>query len=428
MLLNYLPLYLLLLVVDSTPASANVVPSAIQKAHRFAIKHSRGLAQDLRVAFGGVLVSQQQATTLTNTRVIHCKSGSSLGGGGTSSGNTTTGSSSGSGSGGSVQASGTATAAGSSSTSSVNSPWKLVNSYAGTNFFDDWTFWTLADPTHGIVDYIDEDTARSNNLIEVNSAGNAVMRVDTTQTVTSSRQSIRITTNATFNGGLFILDAVHMPSGCGTWPAFWTNGPNWPAGGEIDIVEGVNDYTNNQATIHTNPGCTIPSSSSSALNITGAVVGGTNCAAAETNNAGCGIQSSSNVSYGAAFNNNGGGVYAMQWDNTGIKVFFFERSNIPSDITNGTPLPSNWGQPMANWPATDCNPSTYFYTHSAIFDTTLCGDWAGSVWNASGSPGQAQSCSTRTGFSTCDAFVLASGSSFADAYWEIKSVNVYQTS
>lgn len=35
------------------------------------------------------------------------------------------------------------------------------------------------------------------------------------------------------------MDSVHMPTGCATWPAFWSNGPNWPAGGEIDIVEGV---------------------------------------------------------------------------------------------------------------------------------------------------------------------------------------------
>lgn len=34
------------------------------------------------------------------------------------------------------------------------------------------------------------------------------------------------------------MDSVHMPTGCGTWPAFWSNGPNWPDGGEIDIVEG----------------------------------------------------------------------------------------------------------------------------------------------------------------------------------------------
>ena len=23
--------------------------------------------------------------------------------------------------------------------------------------------------------------------------------------------------------------------GCGTWPAFWLVGPNWPNGGEIDV-------------------------------------------------------------------------------------------------------------------------------------------------------------------------------------------------
>jgi hypothetical protein len=44
------------------------------------------------------------------------------------------------------------------------------------------------------------------------------MRVETTPTVSGNRKSIRITTQTQFNGGLVILDAVHMPYGCGTWP------------------------------------------------------------------------------------------------------------------------------------------------------------------------------------------------------------------
>lgn len=136
------------------------------------------------------------------------------------------------------------------------------------------------------------------------------MRVDTTPQISGNRKSVRITTQYSYTGGLVLLDAVHMPTGCATWPAFWSNGPDWPNKGEIDIVEGVNDNAINQATIHTAHGCTIPSSSSSALGITGRVVGGTNCAAAETGNAGCGMVDSRSNSYGVGFNNNGGGVYA----------------------------------------------------------------------------------------------------------------------
>jgi hypothetical protein len=151
---------------------------------------------------------------------------------------------------------------------------------------------------------------QSANLTEINSSGHAIMRVETTPQVANTRQSVRITTQFTYTGALIIMDSVHMPTGCATWPAFWSNGPNWPAGGEIDIVEGVNDYTNNQATIHTNPGCSLTSSSSSTLGISGSVVGGTNCAAAQTGNQGCGVRASETNSFGAAFNDNGGGVYA----------------------------------------------------------------------------------------------------------------------
>jgi hypothetical protein len=254
------------------------------------------------------------------------------------------------------------------------------------------------------------------------------MRVETTPQVASTRQTIRITTKSSFNGGLFIMDSVHIPTGCGTWPAFWTNGPNWPAGGEIDIVEGINDYTNNQATIHTNPGCTIASSNSAMLDITGNIVGGTDCAAADTGNQGCGSRSNNNNSFGPGFNSNGGGVYAMQWDDSGIAVYFFPRDSVPSDIDAGSPNPDGWGAPMARWAAATCNPSQFFNSHTVIFDTTLCGDWAGAAWSSSGIPGQEQSCAQRTGFPTCQAFIQASGGSFAEAYWEVSSVKVYQQS
>lgn len=85
-------------------------------------------------------------------------------------------------------------------------------------------------------------------------------------------------------------------------------GPGWPAGGEIDIVEGVNDYTNNQATIHTNAGCNLANTNG----FSGTLVGGTNCAALQTGNQGCGIRAVQTNSYGAPFNANGGGVYASK--------------------------------------------------------------------------------------------------------------------
>lgn len=140
-----------------------------------------------------------------------------------------------------------------------------------------------------------------------------------------------------------------MPTGCGTWPyvlpclsifgastdfcnsAFWTNGPNWPHGGEIDILEGVHDYTNNQATIHADLGCTLTSTDSRVLAITGNVIGGTDCAALTTGNQGCGIRASTSNSFGAGFNANQGGVYASKFNpSASWSLFFFTHHAPPS--------------------------------------------------------------------------------------------------
>ncbi|KAJ4485540.1 glycoside hydrolase family 16 protein [Lentinula aciculospora] len=431
MIFRSLPMHLALFLLEFallTPSvySSSIFSRAVQQTHRIAARHTKEIARDLRLAFGAVLVSEPIQQPLDNGRTIYCKSGAVAGSSGGGQGNGSAGSS-----GTNSQGTSTSTksaAAGSPTASAVSTPWKLVEAHNGSDFFEGWSFFTGSDPTHGVVDYLDENDATSASLAYINSAGNAVMAVDTTNNLADNRKSVRITTNSQYSQGIWILDALHMPTGCGTWPSFWTNGPNSPADGEIDIVEGVNDYTNNQATIHTNPGCTISSSNSTVLGITGTVVGGTNCAAAETNNQGCGVRSSSDVSFGAAFNNNGGGVYASKLDDTGVSIHFWPTGQVPSDVLAGTPNPSlaTWGAPLAQWSSSGCNPSTFFSDHSAIFDTTFCGDWAGEVWSDSGIPGQEQSCAQRTGYSTCEAFVKADGSAFTQAYWEVKSVKIYQ--
>ena len=152
-------------------------------------------------------------------------------------------------------------------------------------------------------------------------------------------------------------------------------------------MEGVNDYTNNQATIHTTPGCSIPTTNKDVLSISGNVIGLTDCAAANTGNQGCGIRASQSNSFGAAFNANGGGTYAsgyscmarcsqaksalVRWDTTGIAIYFFSRGSEPADIVAQKPQPDSWGLAMARWPATSCDPFQFFKNHSTIFDTTL---------------------------------------------------------
>ncbi len=226
------------------------------------------------------------------------------------------------------------------------------------------------------------------NLIEVNSDGNAILRVETTARVSTTRKSVWIVSPITYDvGTLVVLDAVHMPTGCATWPAFCSVGPDWPMDGEISIVEGINTNTANQAKILTNPGCTISSSDSSQLGINGIVVDGTDCAA---DMLGCGVVATQANTFGVGFNNNGGGVYAstsilfqssargrltrrfaVQWVESGISVWFFPRGSIPFDISSSAPVPENWGMPMAHWPASGCDPSKFFNRHTANLLTTL---------------------------------------------------------
>ncbi|KAJ3485120.1 hypothetical protein NLI96_g5177 [Meripilus lineatus] len=183
--------------------------------------------------------------------------------------------------------------------------------------------------------------------------------------------------------------------------------------GEIDILEGVNDVGPNQATLHTNSGCTMPSSRSQTGSSTG-----NNCDVATTNNAGCGVKVPSSNSYGPAFNNAGGGWYAMERTDSFIKVWFWSRGagNIPNDVRNGATTVNTdaWGTPFAYFPDNSCDINDHFGWQNIIINLTLCGDWAGAVYSSQGCPG------------SCVDFVNKNPAAFEDAYFDLQWLKVYE--
>ncbi|KAL2849183.1 concanavalin A-like lectin/glucanase domain-containing protein [Aspergillus pseudoustus] len=295
---------------------------------------------------------------------------------------------------------------------SASAAYVLQDDYSPDTFFDKFSFFTDRDPTNGFVDYVDRGTAESGGLISTGSS--VYMGVDHANVASSGRRSVRLSSTQTYHHGLFIIDLGHMPTGCGTWPAFWILGPNWPNGGEIDIIENVNDATSNHMTLHTSDGCSIDSSGFSGTLLT------SNCyaqAPGQDNNAGCGIQATSSNSYGAGFNSAGGGVYATEWTGDHISIWFFPRSSVPGDISSGNPNPSSWGTPAARF-AGSCDIESHFTDMQIIFDITFCGDWAGNVWGSG-------SCSAH---GSCQDYVANNPSAFSEAYWDINSLRVYQDS
>jgi len=261
----------------------------------------------------------------------------------------------------------------------------LAQNYSGSTFFDGWTFQNGIDAnTTGNVLFQTREQAATEQLAFVNSAGHAIIKVDNTTSGANDpnfgRPSIKILSNATVPAGsIVIMDAVHMPFGCSVWPAFWMQGPNWPNTGEIDVVENVNLEANNRYTLHTLDGCTHPAATDNTTAPEIGTVISTDCFNATNGDEGCIVQDPSTNSFGAGFAQNGGGAYAMLWDDTGIKIWFFPRPSIPSDVSTANPNPSGWGTPTAFWPQSTCNTAEFFSPQTLIFDITICGNFAGAA-------------------------------------------------
>ncbi|OBZ74680.1 putative glycosidase C21B10.07 [Grifola frondosa] len=271
--------------------------------------------------------------------------------------------------------------------------YNLVRDYSGTNFFSGWDFYGNYDNlTNGDVIYVNQTNAT--NL--------------------AYRNSVRITSQDYFPiGTVWVMDAAHMPFGCSVWPSIWTKGVNWPIGGEIDIIEGVNLMTYNQMALHTENGCT----QSTTLTQSGQT-GSTNCSSV----AGCTVVEEQASSYGSSFASAGGGVWATQLDTSGIYVWFWTRDNIPSSVSSATDTidPSTWGTPSAAYPSSSCNISEFFTPQQLVVDITLCGDWAGgaTVYQATcGGDGTADACYLDN--------VIGNGTNYNNAYFEINYIKAF---
>jgi hypothetical protein len=65
----------------------------------------------------------------------------------------------------------------------------------------------------------------------------------------------------------------------------------------------------------------------------------------------------------------------MQWESSGVYVWFFPRGSIPADIKNGAPVAGNWGTPIVAFNSgSGCNIDSFLTNENIVFDTTFCGD------------------------------------------------------
>jgi hypothetical protein len=166
-------------------------------------------------------------------------------------------------------------------------------------------------------------------------------------------------------------------------------------------------------TLHTSDGCSFPSQQGvqTASQVQGNCFGTQGCQMADPNQ----------NSFGDGFNNGGGGVYAMEWTSDFIKVWFWASANIPTDIKNNTPDPTTWPEPVSFFiNGQGCTIDDHFQNHQVVFDTTFCGDWAGSTdsWNSY------PTCKAAAG--SCQDYVANNPTAFQNSYWDVSSVRVFQ--
>lgn len=253
-----------------------------------------------------------------------------------------------------------------------------------------------------------------------------------------------------------------FPSANGVWPAWWLNGSrqdewlynegtldvsderlnkysgvgqfyntpspvnctDWPAAGEIDILETINGNNIIHNTIHT-----CPQMCDSEWNNDGVII---NCANATLTdpNSGC-----SGKSYKV---NSPGGTFACLWENNSIRFYYWEpEADVRSDggPLSKSPQPEKWSKPSLknhvrfletdaecddrkhkDWQCGACKDinKCEFVNLKMIFNVTLCGKWAGDQFD-----------DTESSLNNCREYILGEGKDLINnQYMKVEYVSV----
>ncbi|PPQ94921.1 LOW QUALITY PROTEIN: hypothetical protein CVT25_004407 [Psilocybe cyanescens] len=344
----------------------------------------------------------------------------------------------------------------------------LKENIVGESFYSHFDWEAVADPNHGRVNYVDQDTSVAQNLTYAN-FDTFILRTDYTTVLSAEdpgRNSVRIRSKNTYTTHVAI-----------TWPGIKeTKESDKPKGnyahlrhqGLVDIVEGINDQPPNSITLHTTEVFDVLITTE--LTIYGErmyharhatserfyhflyfcpmtepllcrISGQLDCNTLVNSNAGCGVTNPGSSDYGPEFNVKGGGWYVVERAPDHISIWFWSRHDpsIPHELKYGSfEVDSRkWGVPVAYFPNDTCNPmSKYFEENNIIINLTLCGDWAGTAYGQSGCP---STCIGTKLDSTYETLILMSPLSrsvldfvnnnpdaFVDAYFDFAAIRVYQ--
>jgi hypothetical protein len=215
-----------------------------------------------------------------------------------------------------------------------------------------------------------------------------------------------------------------MPTGCGTWPAFWTlgDGAEWPTAGEIDIIEGTNEDTYNTWSVHTGNGlnCTVPKDRKA---LEGMEFTGNEASLLCDGAMGCNVKDPGTKSFGAGLNGVRGGYYVTRRDARGVSFWYWPHNAgaIPESILDpGETLDESLlGHKIADIPTSGlcADLDNHLLAQRLIFNLTFCGGWGGDRFNNG-------ACGKKLNMK-CNAFVDEHPEAFKDAYWLINGVWVY---
>jgi hypothetical protein len=128
------------------------------------------------------------------------------------------------------------------------------------------------------------------------------------------------------------------------------------------------------------------------------------------------------LSGGYNFNKNGGGIFAWSLSKESqVSVWFWPRNGtgknkVPSDVFSNSPDPSKWVSGYTRI-FDACQDKTALTSQALVINTTLCGDWAGNVYDDGAG---------NKGMKACGAYVANPLNKYEEAYWKIKKAAVYQ--